>query len=277
MGTLRSVNTEFWDDEYVEELPRDGKFLFLYLLTNPLANIAGAYKISRKKIRQHTEFTDAELDALLKRFESDGKVIYRDGWMFLPNFLKNQSLGGNLPKTALNLLLETPDWIQASVSKAIAESPKLTATFENLRDLVLCLKTKSLCDRTESANRREEKGSEVKGSEGGEEPPTGIEAVADELAIQAVENAFKVKLDLATQRLVREAVPPNLIARFPAFINGRAIGWTERTTSEKLSKIGYAVTDFQKENNNGKSTHDNKPNLSTDAALKLIGANPSDV
>jgi hypothetical protein len=155
MATLRSVNTEFWTDEYIAELSRDAKLLFLYFLTNPLTNITGAYKIGRKKIKQDTDFTDGELDALLAQFEKDEKVIYRDGWIFLPNFLKNQSFGGNLPKTAIHQALETPDWAQAQIAKTIQESPKLTAVFLSVKDLVLCLKTKSGCLDTRSTNRKE--------------------------------------------------------------------------------------------------------------------------
>lgn len=173
MATLRSVNTEFWTDEYVAELSRDAKLLFLYFLTNPLTNITGAYKIGRKKIKQDTDFTDDELDILLDQFEGDGKVIYRDGWIFLPNFLKNQSFGGNLPKTAIHQALETPDWTQAEIAKTIQESPKLTAVFVSVKDLVLCLKTKSGCLDSRSANLKERKGSEDERKKNPQTPKQG--------------------------------------------------------------------------------------------------------
>lgn len=209
MATLRSVNTEFWADEYIGEQSRDAKFLFLYFLTNSLTNIAGAYKISRKRIKQDTDFADAELDRLLDQFERDGKVIYRDGWLFLPNFLKNQSLGGNLPKTAINLLLETPDWIQSAVSKAITESPKLEAVFVSHRDLVLCLRTKSGCIDTRSANRKEENRKEGKEEEKSKILPPGSEKFGEPKGGQTPPAIMAVQI--LTGQLPERSVWPTLI------------------------------------------------------------------
>lgn len=141
MAKLRSINTEFWADEYIGELNRDEKLLFLYFLTNPLTNIAGAYKIARRVIKQDTGFTDAELDVMLARFDQDKKVFYRDGWLFLPNFLKNQSLVGNMPVSALNQVMESPHWIQAKVVETIEKSPKLANQYNRYNDLVLIIKT----------------------------------------------------------------------------------------------------------------------------------------
>lgn len=83
---------------------------------------------------------------------------------------------------------------------------------------------------------------------------TGIESIAPELAIQAAEDAFKISLDLDTKRRITKAIIPSLIHLWPAYVNGRAIGWTDKSRTEKLNKLGYALTDFLKENKtNGKS------------------------
>ncbi len=84
-----------------------------------------------------------------------------------------------------------------------------------------------------------------------EQRENALALVADEMAINEVEKAFDIRLDLQTRKLVVQAVPPNLIDRFPAFISGRAVGWANKSPTEKLAKIGYALTDFQKENKNG--------------------------
>ena len=39
----RYIKTKFWDDSYIIELNPHEKLLFLYLITNPLTNIAGVY------------------------------------------------------------------------------------------------------------------------------------------------------------------------------------------------------------------------------------------
>jgi hypothetical protein len=53
---LRSVNTRFWEDPFVEELTPSEKLLFLYLLTNPLANLLGIYEITIKRISYDTGY-----------------------------------------------------------------------------------------------------------------------------------------------------------------------------------------------------------------------------
>jgi len=38
--TQRVINDSFWTDPYIEELTSDEKLIFLYLISNPLCNIA---------------------------------------------------------------------------------------------------------------------------------------------------------------------------------------------------------------------------------------------
>jgi uncharacterized protein YdaU (DUF1376 family) len=98
---------------------------------------------------------------------------------------------------------------------------------------------------TSNSKEREEEEEEEEGEEG---PPISIEDVSADLAIQEVEKAFSIRLDLATQKLVAGAVPPILAYKWPEFIKGRAVGWTKSTDLEKLRRIAYALTDFQKDN-----------------------------
>jgi hypothetical protein len=88
----RSVNTAFWDDEYVGQLDPSEKLLFLYLLTNPLTNIAGVYPIQLRRIAFDTGFDQEMVKKILGRFAADGKAFYEVGWIVLKNFLKNQAL-----------------------------------------------------------------------------------------------------------------------------------------------------------------------------------------
>ena len=46
----RIVNTKFWDDSYIARLTPTEKLLFLYLITNPLTNIAGVYELPVKRV-----------------------------------------------------------------------------------------------------------------------------------------------------------------------------------------------------------------------------------
>ena len=50
MSKLRSLNTAFWSDTWVEDLEPLKKLLFIYLVTNDKTNMLGIYEASIKKI-----------------------------------------------------------------------------------------------------------------------------------------------------------------------------------------------------------------------------------
>lgn len=118
MAKLRSVNTHFWDDTYVVNLDPIEKLLFLYFITNPLANIAGAYEISVRRISFDTGIDGEMVLKILARFESADKMIYRDGWIFITNFIKNQSLNPKIVTGIRETVKCCPDWVKDRLSIA---------------------------------------------------------------------------------------------------------------------------------------------------------------
>jgi hypothetical protein len=91
MAKQRYVNTRFWDDGDIRNLDPKGKLLFLYLLTNPLTNIAGIYEITIERMHFDTALTKEMIVELLERFEKEKKMYYRDGWIAIANFIKHQN------------------------------------------------------------------------------------------------------------------------------------------------------------------------------------------
>lgn len=116
MTKLRSINTHFWDDLYITDLEPLFKLLFLYLLSNPLVNIAGCYEIQLRKIVFDTGLDEETVRNGLERFEHDRKMYYRDGLLFIRNFLKNQKLNKNMKIGADRILEASPDWVRAIIS-----------------------------------------------------------------------------------------------------------------------------------------------------------------
>lgn len=125
----RYINTFFWDDAYIETLCSDGKLLFLYLISTPHTNIAGSYEITPRKIFNHTDLPVEKILELLSKFETDGKIIYRDNWMFVLNAVSHQKLNPNILKGIATLLLSGPKWV-------------LEAAFSHFSDEILA----SLCE-----------------------------------------------------------------------------------------------------------------------------------
>lgn len=104
MSKNRMVNTRFWEDGYTSNLDPIEKLLFLYLLTNTSTNISGIYEIPLKKIAVETGIEKDMVDKILKRFETDFKVFYRNGWVGLKNFIKHQNQ--NSPKIQKGIEIE---------------------------------------------------------------------------------------------------------------------------------------------------------------------------
>jgi hypothetical protein len=161
-----------------------------------------------------------QVQRILKRFEADGllEVVRKIG-------------RGNAPEFQLKKVTSATPFAErekvTSVTKKgdIRDTEKVTSVTPHIYEPI------------------------IEPSENRGEPEHPLAVVADDLAIQAVEKAFHIRLDTPTRKRVAAAVPVHLIDRFPAYISGRAVGWVNRTPSEKLAKIGYALTDFQKENN----------------------------
>lgn len=128
---LRSVNTKFWEDPFIEELRPEEKLIFLYLLTNPMTNMLGIYEVSIKRISYDTGLTSERVEKSLKIFESKGKVIFKDNYVVLPNFLKNQNLNSNMKKGVLNIYNDLPKWLRDSIYE------KPLKAFESLRNALL--------------------------------------------------------------------------------------------------------------------------------------------
>lgn len=100
MAKKRYISDSFWTDSYVEDLEPQEKLLFLYLLTNPLCNIAGIYEISLSRISYETGIEKKALIAYLEKFIGDKKVMRTGNWVVLCNFAKCQSIN---PKVKLGM------------------------------------------------------------------------------------------------------------------------------------------------------------------------------
>ena len=90
MAKHRYINTHFWKDNYIINLDPTEKLVYLYLLTNPLTNIAGIYEINIKEIANDTGIIKEIIETILKRFERDNKLMYCGGYIIIKNHLKHQ-------------------------------------------------------------------------------------------------------------------------------------------------------------------------------------------
>ena len=91
----RYISTGFWDDAWVQSLDPSEKFVYLYLLTNPLTNIAGIYEITIRRIVFDTGYNSDTILHILDKFEKAGKVCAKDDLIVLVNWPKHQKVSEN--------------------------------------------------------------------------------------------------------------------------------------------------------------------------------------
>ena len=103
MAKYRVVNTRIWDDTYVAELNPNEKLIFLYLLTNALTTIGGVYELSLKRAAFDVGLPIRDLRKAFERFEADGKIVRKEDWIGIVNFVKHQSLN---PKVKRGIEIE---------------------------------------------------------------------------------------------------------------------------------------------------------------------------
>ena len=108
MARQRYINTKFWDDKYIINIDPTEKLIFIYCLTNPLTVICGIYEITIKRIAFDTGIDKDMIIKILERFEKDNKILYRDGWLAVKNFIKNQSLNPKIIKGIMTELHACP-------------------------------------------------------------------------------------------------------------------------------------------------------------------------
>jgi hypothetical protein len=88
----RLLRCKFWSDEYISSLEPTQKLLYIYLLTNELTTVAGVYEISIRRMEFDTGLSEKLCGINLDKFQNDNKVFYKNNWIVIRNFIKNQDL-----------------------------------------------------------------------------------------------------------------------------------------------------------------------------------------
>jgi len=134
MAKQRFINTKFWDDRWVVSLKPLEKLLFLYLITNPLTSIAGSYEISVRRIAFDTGLEPTMISKSLSKFEAEGRLIYRDEWILICNFIKNQSRNPKVVKGIEVAVSDSPGWVKDTLAKGMDSLSKPTIYLDSDSD-----------------------------------------------------------------------------------------------------------------------------------------------
>lgn len=108
MSKHRVVKSDFWVDDYFEEVSIKEKYFFLYLLTNPETNILGIYKTTIKRMSFETGLTKTEISEFLGTWSSLDKVYFKNSYILLVNHHKHNIPSGTMKKGIEKLILNLP-------------------------------------------------------------------------------------------------------------------------------------------------------------------------
>lgn len=118
MANNRYVNTNFWKDNYVADLDPTEKLVFIYLLTNPRTNMAGAYEINVREVAFDTGIDKDMIVKIMQRFENDNKILVESGWVVLLNFQKHQNLNPKTLVTVSRLFATMPAQVISKLARS---------------------------------------------------------------------------------------------------------------------------------------------------------------
>ena len=132
MSTQRYIDTSFWDDTWVQELDPSEKLLYIYLLTNPLTNIAGVMELTIKRICFDTGFNADTVTRILGKFEDARKVFKYNNYIIIRNFPKHQQIENDrILKGIASILSKLPNDVLCYLHE-IDYQLDIPQTFDNL-------------------------------------------------------------------------------------------------------------------------------------------------
>ncbi|PGE94338.1 hypothetical protein COF51_24845 [Bacillus pseudomycoides] len=76
MGVYRSVQVNFWQDEFVLDLTPEERYFYMYLLTCSKTRQCGIYPLPLRLVEMETGYNRETVEKLLQRFVAYGKILY---------------------------------------------------------------------------------------------------------------------------------------------------------------------------------------------------------
>lgn len=120
---MRYVDSAMWDSDYFLMNHRDLRITYACAFTNANVNLSGCYKIGIALLSVRVGMTVDELRPILTKLEADEKIIYREGWILVRNFIDHQKLNNPQIRTGIKAIIPTlPQW---AIDTVLMDYPEL--------------------------------------------------------------------------------------------------------------------------------------------------------
>ena len=110
-----SIKTEMWADPWFVPLNREEKLLWVYLITNPVINIAGIMREDINLLAFHCSIDVDDAKAAMDKFVTDKKVLYQDNFIFVINWMEYHCYNPSVLVGAKACIADVPDWFRAEI------------------------------------------------------------------------------------------------------------------------------------------------------------------
>ena len=151
MAEYRPIRNKIWHDEWFLSLLPAEKLFWLFLLTNEYVHISGIYELPKTLISPLTGIV--EWQSIVDKFIKDGKIEYKEGFVYIRNYFKNQTKQIN-----------KKDNIIKAISAYLAENPRLVELFNLKYKAPYKTLISPLPDPPESIKEESNKEESIKGS-----------------------------------------------------------------------------------------------------------------
>lgn len=120
----RILQTRIYRDSWFNELTPIEKLTFIYLLTNEYVTLIWLYECPDKRILYELGISQSQLNSCKEKFSTDGRVAFKEGWVFLVNSYKYETYSGDKNESAKQKMLSTIsksilDWYKSILDRGI--------------------------------------------------------------------------------------------------------------------------------------------------------------
>ncbi|PHB04645.1 hypothetical protein COE81_21115 [Bacillus wiedmannii] len=169
MAVYRTVQVNFWQDDFVLDLTPEERYFYVYLLTCSKTTQCGIFPFPKRLAEMETGYNRETVDKLVQRFIDYGKILYdaETRELFVLNWLRyNPVTNTNVEKCVLRELkgVKNKEFVHMFLQKCVEEElnvPMLLAHFGMPSDLAVD-DVEPVCEETEEEEViEEETGSRV--------------------------------------------------------------------------------------------------------------------
>ena len=103
MANFRQIHCRIWVDPWFVSLEQDEKITWIYLFSNPSSSLCGLFELTTRQVAFDCCISPDRAKEILQKFETDGKIKYKDSVMWIVHMEHYHSQGNRNVETRKRL------------------------------------------------------------------------------------------------------------------------------------------------------------------------------